>query len=383
VYSVLTQKVKIGVIGCGVAATRDVLPNLVYPEIRKKGIELVAVCDTVEARAKQAKSTFGAKEAYTNYKEMLAKSDIDAVAILTPISLHFPIALDAVMAGKHVYVQKSMTTTLKEADILLSTVKKQDVKLVASPGQMHNPSLKMAKDMVDARMIGRPLWGFILSSSEGHIRESTDPSWYYKPGGGPVYSLLVYSVTTFCWILGSVKNVTALSGIAIPTRWWRQKPIDNEMDDSTMIIMDFGGSTFVSAISNFCSRGVTLKSEIYGDRGIISIPLDAFRSTQQSYRRVMIYNALRDLRMRLNLRKARMNQWIEWTPPLFEPPYPLAVTWGSHIIADILEFTRCIIDDTEPTVATGNRARHVIEIFEKAYESAKTGKAQKIETAFN
>lgn len=290
------EKVRIGVVGCGIAATRDVLPNLVQPEMVRRGIELVAVCDSVESRARVTMKAFGAREMYVDYTEMLEKSDINTAAIFTPINLHYPIAMAAATRGKHVYVQKTMTTTLEEANKLLSTVKKHGVKLVASPGQMHNPSFRMAKRMLDGGLIGKPLWGRILAANDGHIHERTDPSWYYKPGGGPLYSLLVYSVTTFCWMLGSVRRVTALSDIAIPARYWRGKRIDNEMDDSTMILMDFGDSRFVSAISNFCTKGVVTDCAIYGTDGVIRIPLEAFRSTQQAGTEVAMYNVIRVIR---------------------------------------------------------------------------------------
>ena len=70
------------------------------------------------------------------------------------------------------------------------------------------------------------------------------------------------------------------------------------------------------------------------------------------------------------------------TPPLFKAPPYLVARWGAHIIADILEFADCVINDKEPTVATGERARHVIEIFEKTYLASKTGKPQQLETKF-
>ena len=376
------EKVRIGVVGCGIAATRDVMPNLVQPEMVRRGIELVAVCDNVESRAKATMKAFGAREMYVDYAEMLEKSDINAAAIFTPINLHYPVAMAAATRGKHVYVQKTMTTTLDEANKLLSTVKKHGVKLVASPGQMHNPSFRMAKKMLDGGLIGKPLWGRILAANEGHIRERTDPSWYYKPGGGPLYSLLVYSVTTFCWMLGSVRRVTALSDIAIPTRYWRGKRIDNEMDDSTMILMDFGDSRFVSAISNFCTRGVMTDCAIYGTDGVIRIPLEAFRSTQQAGTEVAMYNVIRVIQKYTKSSRSRTKGWIDWTPPLFKTPYALAAPWGAHIVADILEFVDCVIKDREPSVATGERARHVIEVFEKAYVSAKSGNTQELETVF-
>lgn len=376
------EKVKIGIIGCGVAATDFVLPNLVQPEIVKKGVELIAVCDTIESRAKEAIRIFGAKEMYTDYRDMLVKADINAVFILTPIDSHYPTAMESARAGKHIYVQKTMTTTLEEANNLLSTVRKEGVKLVASPGQMHNPSLKMAKAMLDGGLIGRPLWGYIFANKEGHTRERTDPSWYYRAGGGPVYSYLVYSTTTFCWMLGSVKRVTSFSGIAIPTRWWKNKQIDSEMDDSTMILMDFGNSTFVSAISNFCIKGVMDDSAIYGTKGVIHIPLPVLRSTQQTPTQVLLSNIRRKVRNRVSGLTSKTREWVEWTPPLFKFPYSLVAPEGANIIADIMEFVDCILKGEEPTIATGEHARHIIEVFEKSYLAAKTGEVQHLETTF-
>jgi len=378
----LLKKVKFGIVGCGVAATDFILPNLVQPQMKKKGVELIGVCDTNESRAKEAMRVFGAKEMYTDFREMLEKSDINAVAILTPVASHFPIAIESARAGKHIYVQKTMTTTLEEANNLLSTIRKESVKLVASPGQMHNSSLRMVKKMLDGGLIGRPLWGYIFASKEGHIRERTDPTWYYRPGGGPVYTYLVYSATTFCWMLGSVKKVTSFSGIAIPTRRWRNKQIDNEMDDSTMILMDFGNSTFVSAISNFCMKSVMNYSAIYGTKGVIHIPLSVLRSTQHTPTQILLSNFRRKVRNWVSGSSSKTREWVELTPPLFKFPYSLAAPWGANIIADILEFVDCIIKDEEPTVATGEHARHIIEVFEKSYLAAKTGKVQHLKTTF-
>ena len=378
----MVKKVKFGVVGCGVAATDFILPNLVQPQMKKKGVELTGVCDTNEGRAKETMRVFGAKEMYTDFREMLEKSDIDAVAILTPVASHFPIAIESARAGKHIYVQKTMTTTLEEANKLISTAKKEGVKLVASPGQMHNPSLRMAKEMLDEGLIGRPLWGYIFASKEGHIRERTDPTWYYRPGGGPLYTYLVYSTTTFCWMLGSVKKVTSFSGIAIPTRRWRNKQIDSQMDDSTMILMDFGNSTFASAISNFCVKGEMHYDAIYGTKGVIRIPLSALRSTQHKPFQVLLSNFRRKARNWVSGSSSERREWVEWAPPLFKPSYSLAAPWGANIIADISEFVDCIIKNEAPTIATGEHARHVIEVFEKSYLAAKTGEVQCLETTF-
>jgi predicted dehydrogenase len=159
------------------------------------------------------------------------------------------------------------------------------------------------------------------------------------------------------------------------------------MDDSTMLLLDFGDSLFVNATSNFCVKDVLSDSALYGTNGVIRMPLSSYRSTQQVGLQVPLYNVFQKIRsMRARARQIRSRkpgeQWVDWTPPLFSPSHRLAAPWGAHIIADMLEFVDSIANNKEPTIATGERARHVVEVFEKAYASARTGKTQELKTVF-
>jgi len=130
----LVERVKMAVVGCGSVSQRGILPHLSQPDIRDI-VELTAVVDVVEERAKACKHMFGAKEYYIDYDEMLRKADIDAVTIATPIPLHFEQAVKAIEAGKHVHLNKTMTTTLEEAKRLIEARDRVGVKVVAPLGQ--------------------------------------------------------------------------------------------------------------------------------------------------------------------------------------------------------------------------------------------------------
>ncbi|MGH2371595.1 MAG: Gfo/Idh/MocA family protein, partial [Chloroflexota bacterium] len=109
------RKIKVGLVGLGSLAQRGILPHTFQDDAREK-IEAVAVCDNVPGRAEAVAEKWNWYEAYTDYEAMLTRADIEAVFIATPIPLHYRQAMAALQAGKHVYVQKSMTTTLAEAD---------------------------------------------------------------------------------------------------------------------------------------------------------------------------------------------------------------------------------------------------------------------------
>lgn len=91
-------------------------------------IEYRGISDLFDKRLERGQATFGKDAtAYRNYEDLLAREDIDAVIIATPDHWHARIAIDAANAGKHIYLEKCMTRTVKEAIELRDAVKKNNV----------------------------------------------------------------------------------------------------------------------------------------------------------------------------------------------------------------------------------------------------------------
>ncbi|MCX6049438.1 MAG: Gfo/Idh/MocA family oxidoreductase [Chloroflexi bacterium] len=145
----MNQPLKAGLVGCGSLSQRGVLPHLSLPDAREK-VQLVAVVDAVPERAQQSAERYNVPAYFTAIDEMLAKVDLDIVLIITPIPFHFPNAMAAIAAGKHVYVQKAMTTTLAEADQLLAARDKAGIKLAAAPGFELFPTTSQMRQLIDA-----------------------------------------------------------------------------------------------------------------------------------------------------------------------------------------------------------------------------------------
>ena len=116
------SKIKIGIIGCGGIARGKHLPAL---QKQSADVELVAFCDVVEERAQQMKAEYGTPDARvcTDYKELLADPQIEAVHVLTPNRSHGFITVDALHAGKHVMCEKPMAKTYAEAKAMLDAAK--------------------------------------------------------------------------------------------------------------------------------------------------------------------------------------------------------------------------------------------------------------------
>ncbi|MFQ5340495.1 MAG: Gfo/Idh/MocA family protein [Anaerolineae bacterium] len=376
----MSDKLRMGLIGCGIAAIREVLPPLVSP-MGSKVIDLAAVCDLVEDRARETAVRFGAQAYYTDYKQMLAKADLDIVGIITPIPSHFPIALDAINAGKHTYVQKTMTVTVDEATRLIDAAKAQGVKLVASPGTHLSLSGTFCERVVDAIIqclesgdVGKLAWGRVtVHMRHEHEMErgtegvqSVDPSWYYKPGSGPLRDLAVYPMHALTWVLGPAKRVTAVSNILLPGREWKGKKIHVEMDDCTTHIVEFADDVQITFNTSFIKGSpVSPILELVGDKGVIVIGGRGAQGAVELWvqnEEQMTYGFGHDLK--------------EVLP--FDETKHLP---GEHILTDILHLAECIQEDKTPIVSA-EHARHVIEIIEKTYEAAHTGVTQHLTTSF-
>lgn len=114
------ERIRLGLIGCG-GRGRWIFKNMVQPA--KADTALVAVCDVWKHRLDtypgEAENEYGLKpKAYADYRELLASNDVDAVVIATPAHQHCGQTIDAVNAGKHVYVEKPIASVMQDLDVL-------------------------------------------------------------------------------------------------------------------------------------------------------------------------------------------------------------------------------------------------------------------------
>ncbi len=103
------EKMNIGVVGCGSMANTHM--NALLKMKQSDNVEIAAVCDVYSNRLDKAKELTGA-EAYKNYQEIIENKNIDYVLIATPEHWHYQMTMDAIDAGKHIYVEKPMTHTI-------------------------------------------------------------------------------------------------------------------------------------------------------------------------------------------------------------------------------------------------------------------------------
>jgi predicted dehydrogenase len=121
--------------------------------------EVAAVCDTYEGNLKRGVErvkTMGGNtpKAYVDYREILADPSIDAVFIMTPEHLHYPMTMDAIKARKHIYVEKPLAHTIEEGARIVKAAANYDRVIQVGTQNRSNPLYQKAKQMVDEGMIG-------------------------------------------------------------------------------------------------------------------------------------------------------------------------------------------------------------------------------------
>ncbi len=360
----MKEALGMGVVGAGAIGNRAALLHLSKADVQER-VRLVAVCDTFPGRAQAAAEKFGVPAHYLTYEELLADPHVDMVTLCTPIGLHFAQGMQAIAAGKHIHFNKTMTTKTAEADQIIAAAAKKGVKIVASPGMMLYPHNQRIRRLILNQELGPLTW--ILSGASGvgdyHMNEEyrtgqdiltdVDPSWYFqKPGGGPQYDVTVYCLHALTGIFGPAKRVTAMSGMIVPERDYHGQTILCNMDDTTMLTLDFGDALFAMVYATV-KGGLTegFQPNIYGRNGSI------------------IGTRFGDVDLKLP---------YDFQPHVTGEHQHMA---EYHVFEDMLQLADWVRDD-KPSMVTTEHARHVIEIIEAGYKAAQTGQAQELHTSF-
>jgi len=181
------ERVHLGVIGCGRISTLQIPGYRDHPRS-----EVVAACDRDAGLARQRQHEWQAHKVYTDYEQLLADADINAVEILLPHHLHRDAAIAALQAGKHVSLQKPPTLTLRELDEVREAATQANRRLRVFENFMHYPPHVKAKELVETGAIGEPLSVRIKTAAgrfnDGWEVPATAQTWRMNPqtcGGGP------------------------------------------------------------------------------------------------------------------------------------------------------------------------------------------------------
>ncbi len=149
------QTIRLGIIGAG-KVTVDKNRHLDSIRSLEDGdVSVLAIADLSEDAARYAAAKFGIPHVFTDYHDLLAMPEIDAVTINTPTWTHKQIALDAIRAGKHVYVEKPITQTAAELEEVLAEARRSDKVFLAGSNGLLQRQMLLFRRMIESGRMGQ------------------------------------------------------------------------------------------------------------------------------------------------------------------------------------------------------------------------------------
>jgi predicted dehydrogenase len=265
--------IKIGIVGCG-NISGIYFKNLctVFSNVSVKS------CADLDPERTAAKIKEYPDVKACTLVEMLADPEIKIIVNLTTPQGHFPVAMQAVAAGKHVYSEKPLTLTRDEGKKLLAAAAKAGVMVGNAPDTFLGAGIQTCRRLIEDGLIGTPIGAQAFMLCPGHEGWHPDPEFYYKKGGGPMFDMGPYYLTALVSLLGPVKRVTGSVRISFPQRTIgsekkRGQIIDVEVPTHVTGIMDFATGAIGTIVTSFDSWGSqTPRIEIFGSLGTLSVP---------------------------------------------------------------------------------------------------------------
>jgi predicted dehydrogenase len=371
-----TGKIRLGIVGAGMIATVEAgfLPGLSRMRDR---VEVVAITSRTRARAEAVAREWQIPAVFDTLDQMLSNGGIDAVLNLTPIDAHFETNMKALAAGLHLVTEKPLASTLAEASEICALADSKGLVVLCAPADMLSLEWADARRLVRDGAVGKVAFARLQSSHGGPAAMAwpADPTWFYQKGAGPLLDMGVYGLDRITGLLGPARRVAAMSGLTAPVRNARGGPFDGleiavTEDDNTLLLLDFGDSTFATVDATFnvqASRTPAL--ELFGTSGTLIVDRPGRAGDGSGAIELFRLDAAPGLA-----------GWISPSSQDALPRQDRAARYSRAVLVDHL--VDCVRHGAAP-VTGADRARHVLEIMLAAQVAAREGRTVELTTSFS
>jgi predicted dehydrogenase len=327
--------VRVAVIGYGYWG-----PNLVRNFYETPGANLTAVCESKPERLELVRARYPGVKTPTDFEEVLADKEIDAVVIATPVGTHYAMAKAALAAGKHVLVEKPLTANVTEAEDLVARAAKSRLTLMVDHIFVYSPAVRKMKEIVDSGQLGELLFVDSVRVNLGLFQKDVNVVWDLAP----------HDLSIIDYVVGRMPRSVATFGSA---------HADEKIEDVAYLNLDFGDKLIASFHVNWLSP-VKIRYTILGGskKGLVYNDLDASE-------KIKIYDS--GITVNTNDPEGRRDLMISyrtgdvWCPRLTTTE-PLRNMTG--------HFVECIEKGTTP-ITGGDAGLRLVRILDAAQRSIK------------
>jgi len=182
------EKIGIGIIGCGYWGINYVR---VFEELGES--QVIAVCDRRPERLAEVEKRFPGLDSTTEFEELLASPHVDAMVVCTEASSHYPIVSKCLAAGKHVLVEKPMTTVATDAEELLNLAEAKGATLMIGHTFLYNAGIRQVKNYIMQGDMGKVYYLYSRRTNLGPIRNDVSALWDLAPHDISIFNYLLDS----------------------------------------------------------------------------------------------------------------------------------------------------------------------------------------------
>lgn len=348
-----SRALQVGLVGCGN------ISNAYFKGLKPFGewLDIVACADLDPARARAKADEHGVPTACT-MDELLASS-VDIVLNLTTPQAHAAVNLAALRAGKHVYCEKPFSLNVKEGAKVLAEAAKRKLRVGCAPDTVLGAGVQTARKLIDDGVIGRPVSFAANMLGPGHESWHPSPEFYYQKGGGPLFDMGPYYLSSLITCFGPVKSVTAMAATTFKTRVITSQPkrgqkIKVETPTHLTGAVEFVSGAIGAVTMSFDVQGHHLPNlEIFGTKSSLACPDPNHFSGD------------------VRLWKAETKEWLSM--PLSHNPD----AGRGYGLADMAH----AILHRRPHRANGEIGLHVVEVIEAFHLSAARGRQIMLKTS--
>lgn len=204
--------VNVGIIGCGYWG-----PNLVRNFSAVDNCYVKYCCDVDSNRLKYIQKLHPFLKITNEYKRVIEDASVNAVVIATPVSMHFPIAMNALEAGKDVWIEKPMTASVKEAQALIKMTEKHKRLIFVDHTFIYTGAIRKIKEIIKSNVIGRILYFDSVRVNLGLFQHDVNVIWDLAPHDLSVMDYLLEKTPSGIYATGvghynnDIENIAYLS----------------------------------------------------------------------------------------------------------------------------------------------------------------------------
>ena len=193
--------IKVGVIGYGYWG-----PNIVRNFFAAPDCTVRMVADGRPERLNLLAKTFPSIQSVKDAEDVIGSKDVDAIVIATPVHTHFELARRSLMQGKHVLIEKPMTSSVREADELIELAAKKGLTLMADHTFLYTGAVQKMKEIIQTEVIGTPLY---FDSSRINLG-------LFQPDINVLWDLAPHDISILTYLITEIPESINATGISIP-----------------------------------------------------------------------------------------------------------------------------------------------------------------------